>query len=460
MYIGDRHFQGKMTYRKGGQSMNRPNILFYFSDQQRWDTLGCYGQKLPVTPFLDQLSGEGTLFRQAFTCQPVCGPARSCLQSGMYATQTGCHVNNRSLPIGMDTLPRRLAEAGYETAYVGKWHLGSDPENNYRTIAVPPERRGGYEYWMAADALEWTSHGYNGYVFDGDMQRHDFVGHRIDCINAFAVDYLHRYAASGSDSPFFLFVSQLDPHHQNDRNRYEGPDGSRRKWKDYQVPPDLEGTEGDWRENYPDYLGQCHLLDENVEKLFDTLETLGLKDNTVFFYTSDHGSHFRTRNGEYKRSCEDACLHIPMIAWGGPFAGGGNIQDLVSLIDIPPTLLDVAGLEIPGHYQGRSMASLARGEAQDWPDAVFAQISEAETGRTVRTKRYKYAVTAPDFHMEEPFSPVYVENKLYDLEKDPGERQNLIRDPALEDVRQEMRARLNAFMDRALEPPRTILPPG
>ncbi|MGN0745693.1 MAG: sulfatase-like hydrolase/transferase [Aristaeellaceae bacterium] len=434
------------------------NVIFYFSDQQRWDTMGCYGQRLPVTPVLDQLAGEGALFENAFTCQPVCGPARACLQSGMYATEVGCHKNHRILPIGMDTLARRLHAAGYETAYIGKWHLASNQERSYRTEAVPPERRGGYDYWMAADALEATSHGYNGYVFDGDMQRHDFVGHRVDCINAFAVDYLHQYARRGGDKPFFLFISQLDPHHQNDHNRYEGPDGSKRRFADYDVPADLQGTQGDWRENYPDYLGQCNLLDQNVGKLMDTLDALGLKDNTVLFYTSDHGSHFRTRNEEYKRSCEDGCLHVPLIAWGGPFQGKGRVKELVSLIDLPPTILDVAGAEIPAQYQGRSLKGLVTGSEPDWPDAVYAQISEAQTARTVRTRDYKYCVAAPEFDMEQPFSDVYVEEKLYDLVNDPAERVNLVKDPRYEDVRADMRVRLCDFLAQAHEPPARILP--
>ena len=97
--------------------MTRPNIIFYFSDQQRWDTLGCYGQPLPVTPNLDRLAREGTRFTHAFTCQPVCGPARACLQSGVYATQTGCYRNAIALPQGIPTLASCFAKAGYETAY-------------------------------------------------------------------------------------------------------------------------------------------------------------------------------------------------------------------------------------------------------------------------------------------------------------------------------------------------------
>ena len=436
----------------------KPNIIFYFTDQQRWDTMGCYGQRLPVTPVLDALAAGGTLFENAFTCQPVCGPARACLQTGMYATEVGAHINNRALPIGMDTLARRLSAGGYETAYIGKWHLASDDENNYMTIAIPPERRGGYGYWMAADTLEFTSHGYNGYVYDGDMQRHDFIGHRIDCINAFAVDYLHKYAESGSDKPFFLFVSHLDPHHQNDHNRYEGPDGSKKRFAEYDVPGDLAGKGGDWRENYPDYLGQCSLLDTNVGKLMDTLEELGLKENTVLLYSSDHGSHFRTRNAEYKRSCEDGCLHIPLIAWGGPFAGGGRISDLVSLIDVPPTVLDCAGAAVPEQYRGTSLAKLARGDRSGRSDAVYAQISEAENARTVRTKDWKYSVYAPDFIREEAYPAVYEEEKLYDLQNDPYENNNLIRDPDYADVREEMRKRLLSFMEYAHEPKAEIRP--
>ena len=118
--------------------MNRPNMVFCFSDQQRWDTLGCYGQKLNVTPVLDALAARGALFENAVTCQPVCGPARACLQSGMYAAEVGVHTNHRILPEGMDTLARRLIAGGYETAYVGKWHLASCEGSSYRTVAVPP----------------------------------------------------------------------------------------------------------------------------------------------------------------------------------------------------------------------------------------------------------------------------------------------------------------------------------
>ena len=202
--------------------MSRPNIVFYFSDQQRWDTLGCYGQPLRVTPNLDALAANGTRYENAFTCQPVCGPARACLQTGRYATEVGCEINGRALPFGsVKTLAQSFNEAGYATAYVGKWHLATDHAAgiNYETSAIPQERRGGYrDYWMAADVLEFTSHGYNGYVYNADNERVPFMGYRADCINNFAIDFLH--GRKEQTEPFFLFISQIEPHHQLDRRLY------------------------------------------------------------------------------------------------------------------------------------------------------------------------------------------------------------------------------------------------
>lgn len=116
-----------------------PNILFIFSDQQRWDTCGCYGQPLDITPNLDRMASEGVRFENAFTCQPVCGPARAALQTGKYATEVGCHVNHRMLPLDEKTLAHYLEEQGYDTAYIGKWHLASFgdnfPQGRYRVDA-------------------------------------------------------------------------------------------------------------------------------------------------------------------------------------------------------------------------------------------------------------------------------------------------------------------------------------
>ena len=397
--------------------MGKPNILFVFSDQQRWDTVGCYGQPLDVTPNLDRMAEEGVRFSQAFTCQPVCGPARACIQTGKYATETGCFRNGIALPLGETTIAHYLSDLGYEVGYIGKWHLAStnglgQADIDYRTRPVPPEPRGGYDdYWLASDVLEFTSHSYDGHMFDADMREVTFPRgrYRVDAHTDWVLEYLRTRAGQ---KPFFLFVSYIEPHHQNDHNRYEGPEGSKERFKDFAVPGDLADTGGDWRENYPDYLGCIHSLDANLGRILDELERLGIADNTLVVYTSDHGSHFRTRNAEYKRSCHEASIHIPLIARGPGFRGGRVIHELASLIDIPPTLLASGTGYPPATMCGRPLQELLSGQAVDWPREVFVQISESQVGRAIRTKRWKYAVSAPDKKDGlDPASELYVEGK-------------------------------------------------
>ncbi len=418
--------------------MKKQNIIFYFSDQQRADTLGCYGQKLNVTPNLDKLATEGTKFTNAYTCQPVCGPARATLQSGKYPTSVNCHVNGLPLPMDIKTVANYLSESGYETAYVGKWHLASDKPNNIElgTKPIPVERRGGYkDYWMAADVLEFTSHGYNGYVYDINNEKHEFIGYRADAINNYAINYLQNKT---SDKPFFMFISQIEPHHQNDRNTYEGPDGSKTKFKDFEHPEDLVGTQGNWRENYPDYLGCCNSLDYNVGKLIDTLKDIGEYENTVIIYTSDHGSHFKTRNGEYKRSCHDSSLHIPMIISGGAFSGGKVCENMVSLVNLPTTVLDIAGIQKPQEFDAKSLLPLVDGTADEWEENVFVQISESQVGRAVRTKNYTYSVEG-DAPSNTPSCDVYTETFLYDNVNDSAQKNNLIGDASYNEIKAELR---------------------
>ena len=438
----------------------QPNILFVFSDQQRWDTLGCYGNPLEISPNLDAMAREGVRFDRAFTCQPVCGPARSCLQTGLYATATGCWRNDIALPLGIPTVPRHLSRAGYEVGYIGKWHLASTgPDVNHRMKPVPPEYRGGYDdFWLASDVLEFTSHGYDGHMFDADMNKVTFPEgrYRVDCVTDFALEYLRT---RDGRQPFFLFLSYIEPHHQNDHHHFEGPKGSKERFKDFPVPGDLAGMEGDWREELPDYLGCCASLDQNVGRIRNELARLGLTENTLVVYASDHGCHFRTRNSEYKRSCHESSIRIPLIMSGPGFAGGRVVEELVSLIDLPPTLLTEAGVPHKTMH-GRALQPLLDGSAADWPEEVFVQISESQIGRAVRAARWKYSVTVPGKvdRNNGARADAYTEDFLYDLEADPYERTNLVRDPAYGDVRADMAQRLRRRMIAAGEKEPEIFP--
>lgn len=435
--------------------MNKPNIIFYFSDQQRADTCGCYGQKLAITPNVDKLAEEGVRFDKAFTAQPVCGPCRALFQTGLYPTETGCFRNNIALPLDVKTVANYMQEAGYENAYVGKWHLASQgnleeaPSIDYQHSAIPLERRGGYTgYWRVSDVLEFTSNGYGGYVFDEHMQKVEFEGYRADCITDFALDFLQERT---SDKPFFLTVSHIEPHHQNDSKHYQGPVGSRQRFKDFEVPGDLAPFEGDYREEYPDYLGACERVDYNLGRIVQALKEQGIYEDTVIIYSSDHGSHFRTRNrdsrldgfDDYKRTCHDAALHVPLVIRGGSYLGGKVVEDLVSTACLPKTILSLAGIDVGSAMFGENLLDVVEGTDDTRVNEVFAQISESRVGRCIRTPYFTYAVCAPHKNGGQYIdSDAYVDDFLYDLEKDPNQITNLVDDSAYARQKQELREHL------------------
>ncbi|MCI8512157.1 MAG: sulfatase-like hydrolase/transferase [Lachnospiraceae bacterium] len=437
------------------------NIVFYFTDQQRADTCGCYGQPLPITPNLDRLAGEGVKFEQAYTPQPVCGPCRALFQTGRYATDTGCFRNNIMLPAGVKTLADYIEEAGYETAYIGKWHLASDgelekpPVVDHTVTAIPRELRGGYSgFWRAADVLEFTSHGYDGYVFDENDNKIEFTGYRPDCITDLALEFFDTYDRK---KPFFMTISQIEPHHQNDHNHYEGPAGSKERYKDFVLPGDLAALGGNAAEEYPDYLGQCASLDANLGRLIERLKKEGLYENTVIVFASDHGSHFRTRNtdshlngyDDYKRTCHAAASHVPLVIAGGPFAGGKTVTELVSTESLPKTILALAGVDVGEAMIGENLLDVADGRCENRPNEVYAQISESRVGRCVRTENYLYSVYAPGKNGGEHMgSDLYADDFLYDLKKDPYELTNLIRDEAYREVKLALREKLADWIER------------
>jgi arylsulfatase A-like enzyme len=414
----------------GGGGSDHPNVLVVFSDQQRWDTVGAHGSPLSITPNLDAAAEAGTAFDQAITPQPVCAPARACLQTGQYATTNGVTNNGGQLPEVEHTLARVFDRAGYDTGYVGKWHLHDGPLG-----PVPEGNRGGYDYWRVANVLEHTSHPYEGLVYDEDDDPVRFEEYRVDAMTDMMIDFLER----DRDAPFFGMISYLEPHHQNDMETYTAPGGYAHRYRNPWAPEDLRGRPGDWHEELPDYYGICERIDECYGRLLDALRAQSELENTTVLYTSDHGSHFRTRNGEYKRSCHESSIHVPMIARGPGFEDGGHVEDPVSLLDVSPTLVDAAGLDVPDAYQGRSALPVVEGE--DGREDVFVQpISGEEIARTLRTDRWTYSVYAPDADSHEPDS--YVERYLYDLAADPHQQVNLIGRNDHRDVADRLRERL------------------
>lgn len=457
--------------------MKKPNIVFIFSDQQRYDSISCYGSPIVenLTPNLDRMAADGVLFQNAFTPQPLCGPARACLQTGQYATECGCFRNGIPLPEHTETLAQCMTAAGYTTAYIGKWHLAGvlgqggyrDRVEEYLDTGVPVRRRGGYnDFWLASDILEYTSSAYGGYMFDTDNMKREFPEdrYRADVLTDWTIEYLN--SMEGAEKPFFLFLSYVEPHHQNDAKHFLGPKGSKERFKDYLLPRDLEGEDGNYDEELPDYLGCCESVDRNVGRLRAELEKLNMADDTLIIYTTDHGCHFRTRQtvrgkSMYKRTCHDSSIRIPMIIHGPGFNGGKVIDQQVSLMDLPPTIIEAAMGDIPDTFRGRSLQDLMKG-ASDWNEDVFVQISEKTVARALRTRKWTYCVDAPDTDAwNDPASDKYQEAFLYSNENDPYQKENLVTDPRFTDIRAELAGKLISRMVDAGENKPTIAPcPG
>lgn len=426
----------------------RPNVIVFFTDQQRWDTTGVHGNPLDLTPNFDWMAQEGTHLYNSFTCQPVCGPARSCLQTGLYATTSGCYVNGIPLKKEHKTLAHYFRDHGYKTGYIGKWHLAKHEP-------VPEEERGGYEEWTAANLLEFSSDAYDTVVYGKECEPVKLPGYRVDALTDEAI----RFIDSHQEEPFFLFVSYLEPHHQNNFDNYPAPHGYAQRYEGRFMPPDLAELGGNAARNLGGYYGMVKRLDEALGRMFDSLRSLDLFDHTVILFSSDHGSHFKTRNNEYKRSCHEASIRVPAAIHGPGFTAKGRVKQIVSLIDFPPTLLDAAGIPVPADMQGRSVLDLFRPDAPAWPGEAFVQISESQVGRAIRTDRFKYSVVAREADSwKDAGADTYHEEYLYDLHADPHELRNLIGMETYSSILEDLRERLIRRMVEAGEQEPVIVP--
>jgi arylsulfatase A-like enzyme len=433
---------------RGKAMKSKPSILIFFTDQQRWDTVGAYGSPMGLTPNLDAAARRGVRFENAFTNQPVCSPARACLLTGQYGTTHGVWHNAVGLEC-KNTLAHCLHRAGYETGYVGKWHL-APRESDGLASPVPPDYRGGFiDFWEASNSLEHTSQPYDTTVYDSD-------GNPIRIQDRYRADVMAdraiRFIQRDHDRPFLLMVSILEPHQQNDMHRMVAPEGYADTYKNPFVPHDLRPFPGDWQEQLPDYYGCVARIDECFGRVTAALEEKGLLENTIVLFLSDHGCHFRTRNAEYKRSCHESSVRIPFVMSGPGFNRSLVVPELVSLVDVAPTLLDAVGVPIPGQMQGRSAMPLLDRRIDGWENEVFIQISEASVSRAIRNERWKYCVAAPDAdRATDPSSASYVDYQMYDLFADPYELVNLVGRVPYRKAADELRERLKARMVQAGE---------
>lgn len=443
---------------------SKPNIVLYVSDQMRWDFVGGYGLNPSVkTPNLDKLMQRGVAFTGAVSNQPLCSPARACMMTGCYASQAGMW----KLPPGtelkkdMPTLATELRAHGYSANLVGKWHLAPISKEHYDRDQgyVKPEDRGGFlDLWEAANVPELTSHPYEGTYWDGQGNPMQFKDqYRVDYITDRAV----RFLKQPQEKPFLLFISQVEPHHQNDMNHVVGPKGYAERYRNAFVPPDLAPIPGDWGEELPDYYGCIERIDESVGTILQTLKEQNLLDNTIFLFVSDHGCQFKTRNREYKRSPQDSSIRVPFLVQGPGFDHALQIANITSLIDLTPTLLEAAGVPVPSSMAGKSLVPLMTDpEARkSWKDTALIQISESMVARAIRTKEWTYCVADPTLKpFEVSHSMHYTEYQMYDNYRDPAQLVNLAGRKQYEKIAETLRAELLKMIVASGEPEPIISP--
>jgi arylsulfatase A-like enzyme len=420
--------------------MKRPNILFVFSDQQRYDTLGCTGNAVIHTPNLDSLARDGVCFEQAFSSCPICSPYRAQLLTGRYAHTNGV-VDNEYRLFDQCTLAGALKEAGYRTAYVGKWHLGYGPYSE--------EKRYGFGYMAAYDCQH---HYYSTTYYENADGPYVIEGWAPTGETDLALRFLQAHLEQGETDPFFLTLSWGPPHWPYDQypaefHQYDPQQIALRP----NVPEQMAAFA---RREIADYYGNISALDNEMGRLLTWLDDNGLAENTILCYSSDHGDHLSSHGygkpmdmwlHHSKRASKatpyEESIHIPfLLRYPQRVAAGQRTDILFNSVDVMPTLLTLAGLSIPSGVQGQDLSHAVLGETGSEPDSVYLQIlgpgwphrgDWVGFWRGIRTRRWVYA----RWHGSG-------ERLLFDRDNDPYEMDNLAGRLAFAAVEASLEARL------------------
>jgi arylsulfatase A-like enzyme len=412
----------------------RPNILFFFADQLRAQSLGCYGNQEVRTPNLDRLASQGLLFRNTLANSPVCCPARANMLTGKYTHANGMVANDLRLRESETTSAEILSRAGYRTGFIGKWHLDGGPR--MPGFVPPGPRRQGFAFWAANECSH--SHFRTQYFRDSPepipVERFE-----AEAWTDIAIDFLRD--SRKENQPFFLTVAPGPPH-----DPYGAPDSYMKLYD-----PDKLTMRPNWRkadERTPGpkqiaaYYAAITAVDDQVGRLMKTLEELGLAEDTIVMFTSDHGDMLGSHGRRLKRKPWEESIRIPGILRYPRRAKAGRQTDaLFTQVDFAPTLLSLCGMDVPASMQGSDLAPVVTGARGEGPDSAFFQIFGPYEGdgtedgwRGVRTRRYMYARFR---------SKPWV---LYDLEADPYEMKNLAGEPSAASVQGDMEKRLAAWM--------------
>ena len=432
------------------------NIVFILSDDHRWDWLGFMPEapEFLETPNLDRLAKEGAHLRNAFVSTSLCSPSRASILTGQYMHRHGVVDNQRPEPAGIRFFPEYLRAAGYETAFLGKWHMGND---SY-------EARKGFDYWAGFRGQgEYFDDTYN---INGERRK--IAGYNTDVLSDLAIGWVKER----KDKPFFLYLSFKAPHFPFEpaprhRGRYDKapvryPDTMANTEQNYASQPrwvrerryGIHGVDHmetgrfdrdpvpSFEDLFRRYSEAVFSIDENVGRVLKHLDDAGLRDSTVVVYMGDNGFALGEHGFYDKRDAFETSIRVPLLLRApGAVKPGTVVTQMVQNIDIAPTLLDAAGVAVPAgtpKMDGRSFWPLVQGREVPWRDHILYEyywewnFPATPTTFAIRTERWKFIYT----------HGVWDRNGLYDLQTDPVERHNLIDVPAFRDQREKLERQL------------------
>ena len=417
-------------------SGKKPNIVYVLTDQWRAQATGYGGDPNVKTPNLDALASKSINFTNAVSVCPVCTPYRASLMTGKYPLSTGMFMNDLYLPGEELCMAEIFKTAGYETAYIGKWHLDGHGRDTY----IPKERRQGFDYWKV---LECT-HEYNeSYYYAGDdPTKLMWKGYDAYPQTEDAKKYIRRHAKG--DKPFLLVMSYGGPHFPH----HTAPEELKAMY-----PPDTiklrPNVPEEWKEKArkeaQGYYGHCSALDKCVADLYKTLEEMGIAENTIFVFTSDHGEMLGSQGQPPKQKQRpwDESILVPFLLRYPAVSAdkGRKVTTPINTPDILPTLLSLAGIAIPDTIEGKDLSRLVLNTSPEDRAVLFMNVSpfgypDRKGFRGIRTARYTYVRDS-----DGPWL-------LYDNEVDPYQMKNLLDEAEYAVLQKKLEAELQSKLRR------------
>ena len=453
---------GKGATASARDKSGQRNIIFILSDDHRYDFMG-FMDSAPAfleTPNLDRMARQGAHLANAFVSTSLCSPSRASILTGQYMHRHKIVDNQRPEPPGTVFFPKHLQEAGYQTAFIGKWHMGHEHD----------DPRPGFDHWAGLKG--------QGTYFSPTLNingtRKTFEGYSTDVLTNQALDWLEN--GRDPNRPFFLYLSFKAVHYPfmpapRNQGRYadeavQRPETMANTERNYQTQPhwvrerrySIHGVDhmetGQYDHDpvpsfdalYRQYCETVYGLDENLGSVLDYLAQAGLRDSTCVLYMGDNGFALGEHGFYDKRDAFEESIRVPLLAYApGLIAPGTTVTQMVQNIDIAPTVLELAGVEPDSAaIDGRSFLPLLQGRSVPWRDSILYEyywewnFPATPTVFALRTERYKYIY----------YQGVWDHDGFYDLETDPHERHNLIRVPAYQERVAALKQRLFDELER------------